>query len=82
MTGKNWAKQGNFVGESREHWAAQSGSTAREEFKKWNEVYMAKTNTRFNSKRLRPVGERKLFREVLICHHVVKHKGVKKTYTG
>ncbi|KAK3887883.1 hypothetical protein Pcinc_008033 [Petrolisthes cinctipes] len=43
---------------------------------------MAKTHSRFNSKRLRSVGERKLFREVLICHHGVKHKGVKKTYTG
>ncbi|KAK3886592.1 hypothetical protein Pcinc_009240 [Petrolisthes cinctipes] len=54
----------------------------RDDFKKWNEVYMAKTHSRFNSKRLRSVGERKLFREVLICHHGVKHKGVKKTYTG
>ncbi|KAK3892790.1 hypothetical protein Pcinc_003378 [Petrolisthes cinctipes] len=53
-----------------------------DDFKKWNEVYMAKTHSRFNSKRLRSVGERKLFREVLICHHGVKHKGVKKTYTG
>lgn len=54
----------------------------KEEFKKWNEVYMAKTNTRFNRKRLRPVGGRKLFREVLICHHGVNQKGVKKSYTG
>ncbi|KAK3890285.1 hypothetical protein Pcinc_005814 [Petrolisthes cinctipes] len=54
----------------------------RDDFKKWNEVYMAKTHSRFNSKRLRSVGERKLFRKVLICHHGVKHKGVKKTCTG
>lgn len=63
----------------------RSNIYSREEFEKWKSIYTIRTHTHFNSKRLccvGAVGERKVFRQVLICHHGVKHKGVKKKYTG
>ena len=54
-----------------------------EEFQRWKELYMGKTNTCFNVKHVYPAYCRKLLHKILICHHgAARHLGKKRTYTG
>ncbi|MPC82663.1 hypothetical protein E2C01_077341 [Portunus trituberculatus] len=53
----------------------------REDFERWKEVLLFKTNMCFNSYKLYPC-IRKVFHQQLIYHHGTKHLGVKKTSTG
>lgn len=53
----------------------------KEDFQHWKNLYMNRTNTCFNVRRGFPV-VRKVFRQVLVCHHGIQHLGKKKTFTG
>lgn len=75
FTNINIAKEANFI-------TLQCNVTSKEDFQRWKEVFCLRTNMCFNVLYGRPVGVRKLFKQKLVCHHGVPHKGVKKTPTG
>lgn len=54
----------------------------KEDFQRWKDLYCLKNRVCFNKYKAYNVGQRKLFRQTLKCHHGFQHKGVKKTSTG
>lgn len=55
---------------------------SKEDFQRWKDLFCMQNRVCFNKYKAYSVGQRKLFRQTLKCHHGIQHKGVKKTYTG